>query len=215
MKGEKEYSIAKGNNGDSYQTIIPLTKTTYTLSFEAKSTVSGDKIASLLFDGGDGSKNCVIKINGVDTTNGDGYAETTITDSYKRYSITYTLAPRSIKMSVIPVRTTISAGDVTFKNVRLTAGTDNNWGSTTFMIAYLDAHQGETYYARQLEESAWLNAPMVVTNDNFDGIPSNIITDSENHTFKVTIPSGGTKLFFNSNEALVPTVFKQSASGGI
>ena len=83
------------------------------------------------------------------------------------------------------------------------------------MMAYLDANQGETYYARQLEEGAWLNAPMVVTNDNLDAVPSTVITDGENHTFKITIPRGGTKLFLNSNETLVPTVFKQSASSGI
>ena len=99
-----------------------------------------------------------------------------------------------------------------FRSVRLTKGTEGIWGSTGGMIAYLDAKQGETYYARQLEEG---NNPMVVTDDNFDAVPSTIITDGENHTFKVTIPSGGTKLFLNSDQALVPTVFKQAAYSGI
>lgn len=217
MKDGEEHTFAHASGENWFTAIVNLKKNTYTLSFDAKSTVNNDNLTTLMrhVEMGDNNFNCVTAVNGTPVNpNSWGDNDVKLSDSYTRYSVTYTTYSDN-KPFQIGFRTSSSTGTVSIKNIRLTAGTETSWGATICMMAYLDANQGETYYARQLEEGAWLNAPMVVTNDNLDAVPSTIITDSENHTFKITIPSGGTKLFLNSNESLVPTVFKQSASSGI
>lgn len=217
MKDGEEHTFAPASGENWFTAIVNLKKNTYTLSFDAKSTVNNDNLTTLMrhVEMGDNNFNCVTSVNGtpVDPTSW-GNNDLKLSDSYTRYSVTYTANPDN-KPFQIGFRTSSSTGTISIKNIRLTAGTDTTFGATSCMMAYLDANQGETYYARQLEEGAWLNAPMVVTDDNLGSVPSTVITDGENHTFKITIPSGGTKLFLNSNETLVPTVFKQSASRGI
>lgn len=217
MKDGEEHTFAPASGEKWFTAIVNLKKNTYTLSFDAKSTVKNDNLTTLMrhVERGDNNFNCVTAVNGTPVNpNSWGDNDVKLSDSYTRYSVTYTTNSDN-KPFQIGFRASSATGTVNIKNIRLTAGSDNKWGSTNCMMAYLDANQGETYYARQLEEGAWLNAPMVVTNDNLDAVPSTVITDGENHTFKITIPSGGTKLFLNSNETLVPTVFKQSASSGI
>lgn len=217
MKDGEERTFAPASGETWFTAIVNLKKNTYTLSFDAKSTVNNDNLTTLMrhVEMGDNNFNCVTSVNGT-PVNPDSWGDNDLklSDSYTRYSVTYTTYSDN-KPFQIGFRASSATGTVSIKNIRLTAGTDNKWSATNCMMAYLDANQGETYYARQLEEGAWLNAPMVVTNDNLDAVPSTIITDGENHTFKITIPSGGMKLFLNSNESLVPTVFKQSASSGI
>lgn len=219
MKDGEEHTIGLGDGVSQYVesvSIVPIMQNTYTLSFEAKSTVSGDKIKQYFVDS-DESKNCVVKIDGV---NGGRNGEKTIqlTGDYIRYSTTYTVNPQNRPLHVLlaPVSAQSTQGTVYIKNIRLNNGTDTNWGGgSSNKLAYLDVEQGETYYARDLNNDTGLNAPMVVTDDNLDVVQSNVITDVANRTFKIRIPSGGTKLFFNSNESLAPTIFKQSASSGI
>ncbi|ACA63311.2 putative glycerophosphoryl diester phosphodiesterase [Lactobacillus phage c5] len=217
MKDGEERTFAPASGENWFSAIVNFKKNTYTLSFAAKSTVNTDNLTTLMrhVEMGDNNYNCVTSVNGTPVNSiswGDN--DLKVSDSYTRYSVTYTANPDN-KPFQIGFRTSSSTGTVSIKNIRLTVGTETSWGATVCMMSYLDANQGETYYARQLEEGAWLNAPMVVTNDNLDAIPSTVITDGENHTVKITIPSGGTKLFLNSNETLVPMVFKQSASSGI
>lgn len=217
MKDGEEHTFAHASGENWFTAIVNLKKNTYTLSFDAKSTVNNDNLTTLMrhVEMGDNNFNCVTAVNGTPVNpNSWGDNDVKLSDSYTRYSVTYTTYSDN-KPFQIGFRTSSSTGTVSIKNIRLTAGTETSWGATICMMAYLDANQGETYYARQLEDGAWLNAPMVVTNDNLDAVPSTVITDDKNHTFKITIPSGGTKLFLNSNETLVPTVFKQSASSGI
>ena len=217
MKDGEEHTFAPASGENWFTAIVNLKKNTYTLSFDAKSTVNNDNLTTLMrhVEMGDNNFNCVTAVNGTPVNpNSWGDNDVKLSDSYTRYSVTYTTYSDN-KPFQIGFRTSSSTGTVSIKNIRLTAGTETSWGATICMMAYLDANQGETYYARQLEDGAWLNAPMVVTNDNLDAVPSTVITDDKNHTFKITIPSGGTKLFLNSNETLVPTVFKQSASSGI
>lgn len=192
----------------STEMIIPATKTTYTLSFDAKSTVNGDKITSYFYN-----PNCVTSINGVPAGDMvDGNTQTTLTDSYKRYSITYTINPPKQVINVIVARLFGGVqGTVSIKNVRLMAGTDHNWTPIIEKIAYLDVKQGETYYARDLENNeTWLNAPMLVTDADFNYISSIPAVADPDHSYKIEIPAGGTKLFLNSRVDLHPMLFKQT-----
>lgn len=201
--------------------IVPATKTKYTLSFDAKSTINGDVITSYFY-----APNCVTEINGVPIIDQyDGNIDTTLTDSYKRYSIVYTITPPNQPINVIAARLRYgkAQGTVSVRNMRLASDPyDDNygvsaWGSADDVkLTYLDVHQGETYYVRNAQIPGWLRGvSMVVTDDNLSLVQSSVIADSENGTSKVTIPSGGTKLFINSSLTSLPTVFKQTASSGI
>ncbi len=117
--------------GVRYNTTKNIDKKTYTLSFEAKAYYSGQKIANYFWHGDLGGNNTVervIESNGVERTNPlDGFWEVTLTNSWKRYWITYKVRPEEFKKSVIVGRRFVGSspnprGSVFIRNVKLEQG---------------------------------------------------------------------------------------------
>ena len=117
--------------GVRYNTTKNIDKETYTLSFEAKAYYSGQKIANYFWHGdlgGNNTVNRVIESNGVERTNpSDGVCEVTLTNSWKRYWITYKVRPEESKKSVIVGRRFVDSspsprGSVFIRNVKLEQG---------------------------------------------------------------------------------------------
>lgn len=117
--------------GVRYNTTKNIDKKTYTLSFEAKAYYSGQKIANYFCHGDLGGNNTVervIESNGVERTNPlDGFWEVTLTNSWKRYWITYKVRPEESKKSVIVGRRFVDSsprpqGSVFIRNVKLEQG---------------------------------------------------------------------------------------------
>ncbi len=117
--------------GVRYNTTKNIDKKTYTLSFEAKAYYSGQKIANYFWHGDLGGNNTVervIESNGVERTNPlDGFWEVTLTNSWKRYWITYKVRPEEFKKSVIVGRRFVDSspnprGSVFIRNVKLEQG---------------------------------------------------------------------------------------------
>ena len=117
--------------GVRYNTTKNIDKETYTLSFEAKAYYSGQKIANYFWYGDLGGNNTVervIESNGVERTNPlDGFWEVTLTNSWKRYWITYKVRPEEFKKSVIVGRRFVGSspkpqGSVFIRNVKLEQG---------------------------------------------------------------------------------------------
>ena len=117
--------------GVRYDTTKNIDKKTYTLSFEAKAYYSGQKIANYFCHGDLGGNNTVervIESNGVERTNPlDGFWEVTLTNSWKRYWITYKVRPEESKKSVIVGRRFADSsprpqGSVFIRNVKLEQG---------------------------------------------------------------------------------------------
>lgn len=117
--------------GVRYNTTKNIDKETYTLSFEAKAYYSGQKIANYFWYGDLGGNNTVervIESNGVERTNPlDGFWEVTLTNSWKRYWITYKVRPEEFKRSVIVGRRFVGSspkpqGSVFIRNVKLEQG---------------------------------------------------------------------------------------------
>lgn len=117
--------------GVRYNTTKNIDKKTYTLSFEAKAYYSGQKIANYFWYGDLGGNNTVervIESNGVERTNpSNGFWEVTLTNSWKRYWITYKVRPEESKKSVIVGRRFIDSsprpqGSVFIRNVKLEQG---------------------------------------------------------------------------------------------
>ncbi len=117
--------------GVRYNTTKNIDKETYTLSFEAKAYYSGQKIANYFWHGdlgGNNTVNRVIESNGVERTNpSDGVWEATLTNSWKRYWITYKVRPEESKKSVIVGRRFVDSspsprGSVFIRNVKLEQG---------------------------------------------------------------------------------------------
>ncbi len=117
--------------GVRYNTTKNIDKETYTLSFEAKAYYSGQKIANYFWHGdlgGNNTVNRVIESNGVERTNpSDGVWEVTLTNSWKRYWITYKVRPEESKKSVIVGRRFVDSspsprGSVFIRNVKLEQG---------------------------------------------------------------------------------------------
>lgn len=117
--------------GVRYNTTKNIDKKTYTLSFEAKAYYSGQKIANYFRHGDLGGNNTVervIESNGVERTNPlDGFWEVTLTNSWKRYWITYKVRPEESKKSVIVGRRFADSsprpqGSVFIRNVKLEQG---------------------------------------------------------------------------------------------
>ncbi len=117
--------------GVRYDTTKNIDKETYTLSFEAKAYYSGQKIANYFWHGDLGGNNTVkrvIESNGVERTNPlDGFWEVTLTNSWKRYWITYKVRPEEFKKSVIVGRRFVGSspnprGSVFIRNVKLEQG---------------------------------------------------------------------------------------------
>lgn len=117
--------------GVRYNTTKNIDKETYTLSFEAKAYYSGQKIANYFWHGDLGGNNTVervIESNGVERTNPlDDFWEVTLTNSWKRYWITYKVRPEEFKKSVIVGRRFVGSspkpqGSVFIRNVKLEQG---------------------------------------------------------------------------------------------
>lgn len=117
--------------GVRYNTTKNIDKETYTLSFEAKAYYSGQKIANYFWHGDLGGNNTVervIESNGVERTNPlNGFWEVTLTNSWKRYWITYKVRPEEFKKSVIVGRRFVGSspnpqGSVFIRNVKLEQG---------------------------------------------------------------------------------------------
>lgn len=117
--------------GVRYNTTKNIDKDTYTLSFEAKAYYSGQKIANYFWYGDLGGNNTVervIESNGVERTNQlNGFWEVTLTNSWKRYWITYKVRPEEFKKTVIVGRRFVGSspkpqGNVFIRNVKLEQG---------------------------------------------------------------------------------------------
>lgn len=111
---------------------VNATEETYTLSFKAKSTVSGDLIQTLLH--GDGNPNVVKKVemsNGMKNTNHpDGDAPFAITTEYVKYWVKYTITPATYPLVLIVGRLSLGngTGTVSVKDIKLEAGnTPTDW----------------------------------------------------------------------------------------
>lgn len=115
--------------GAVFDTTRTLTESMYTLSFEAKADVNGQKMANYLWHGGKGGSNIVygvIESNGNDRSNvSDGFWEVTLSNEWKKYYITYKVHPDNTKKTVIIGRRFKSGntnGNVQIRNVKLEAG---------------------------------------------------------------------------------------------
>ncbi|MEY8737200.1 phage tail spike protein [Lactobacillus sp. AN1001] len=115
--------------GAVFDTTSALNDVQYTLSFEARSDVNGQKIANYLRHGGKGGGNIVygvIEANGTDRSNvSDGYWEVTLTNGWKKHYITYKVHPDSTKKTVIVGRRFKSdntKGNVQIRKVKLEVG---------------------------------------------------------------------------------------------
>lgn len=117
--------------GVRYNTTKNIDQDMYTLSFEAKAYYSGQKIVNYFWYGDLGGNNTVehvIESNGVERTNPlDGFWEVTLTNSWRRYWITYKVRPEEFKKSVIVGRRFVGSspkpkGSVFIRNVKLEVG---------------------------------------------------------------------------------------------
>lgn len=118
--------------GVRYDTSRSLDKKQYTLSFEAKALLNGQKMVCYLWHGdlgGDNRVRRVIESNGVERDNpADGYWEVTLSNTWKKYYITYKIDPDDKRKNVIVGRRFASsspkpAGDVYIRGVKLEEGT--------------------------------------------------------------------------------------------
>lgn len=91
--------------GATYETTQNLNEREYTLSFEAKADVSGQKITNYFLHGNLGGLNFVygvIESNGNERSNvEDGFWEVTLSNEWKRYYITYKVNPDNTRKKVI------------------------------------------------------------------------------------------------------------------
>lgn len=116
--------------GVTYETTQNLNEREYTLSFEAKADISGQKIANYLWHGGKGGSNIVygvIESDGTDRSNvSDGFWEVTLSNSWEKYYITYKIHPDNTKKIVIVGRrfkADNTSGKIYIRNVKLEVGT--------------------------------------------------------------------------------------------
>lgn len=117
--------------GLRYDTTKALNKTRYTLSFEAKALLNGQKMCSYFWHGDLGGVNRVrgvIEADGVERDNPvDGFWEVSLTNNWKKYYITYKFDPDDTRKSVIVGRrfansSPTPAGSIYIKNVKLEEG---------------------------------------------------------------------------------------------
>lgn len=111
---------------------VNATEETYTLSFKAKSTVSGDLFQTFLYGGV--NPNVVKKTeasNGKkDTYNDDGYVPFALTTEYVKYWAKYTITPATYPLILIVGRLSPGngTGTVSFKDIKLEHGnTPTDW----------------------------------------------------------------------------------------
>lgn len=115
--------------GAVFDTTRALNDTQYTLSFEAKADVNGQKMANYLWHGGKGGSNIVygvIESNGTDRSNvSDGFWEVTLSNEWKKYYVTYKVHPDNTKKTIIVGRRFKSDntnGNVQIRKVKFEAG---------------------------------------------------------------------------------------------
>lgn len=115
--------------GAVFDTTRALNDTQYTLSFEAKADVNGQKMVNHLYHGDKGGSNIVygvIESNGNDRSNvSDGFWEVTLSNEWKKYYITYKVHPDNTKKTVIVGRrfkANNTSGNVQIRNVKLEVG---------------------------------------------------------------------------------------------
>ena len=100
----------------------PFSNGQYTLSFDAKSTVDGDKLTNFIYYPEKITKS--ESSQGEVTTSTDGYMNVTLTTEYKRYWITRTYESSDAQNSILLFRVIceLSTGDVTVRNIKLEKG---------------------------------------------------------------------------------------------
>lgn len=100
----------------------PFSNGQYTLSFDAKSTVDGDKLTNYIYDPNKITKS--ESSQGEVNTSEDGCIDVALTTEYKRYWITRTYESTEAHDSILLFRVIcdLSTGDVTVKNIKLEKG---------------------------------------------------------------------------------------------
>ena len=109
-------------NGYGRNMSEPFSNGQYTLSFDAKSTVDGDKLTNYIYypEKITKSESSQAEV----TTSTDEYMNVTLTTEYKRYWITRTYESSDAQNSLLLFRVIcdLSTGDVTVKNIKLEKG---------------------------------------------------------------------------------------------
>lgn len=118
------YTYPASSYSDKYSkktTIIP-TGTTYTLSFWAKSTVSGDKIRAHYYN--PNTTTYGISNQGTTSTASDGHMNFTLTTEWQQYWVTYTQSATTATKTVIFPRLVSGqgAGTISIKKVKFEEG---------------------------------------------------------------------------------------------
>lgn len=139
------------SEGKSGTTINIPDKDEYVLSFEAKSTVSGDVIRCHFYSPNTTTK--IITSTGYSGTSADGLALVTLTDSWKRYWVKYTQNGEnttSVKSWIVGRRTAGSGtGSISVRSIKLEEGhTPSSWSQAPEDVAnsILDASRKATNY---------------------------------------------------------------------
>ncbi|MGN1336761.1 MAG: gp58-like family protein [Limosilactobacillus mucosae] len=134
-KSEHTASYPASGNVDMTQIMMlsPANQTQYTLSFDAKSTHTGDSITCYLYNSISGGHDSVVSgenNQGVKSQIVDGNMPFTLTESYQRFWVKWTNNPNDGKLTVICGRLFAGAGSgsVSIKNIKLEVGnTPTDW----------------------------------------------------------------------------------------
>ena len=115
-------SSGYNNVAEYYTSIIP-TSNSYVLSFEAKSTVAGDKITNYFYD--PGTTTSAVSSQGYVSTATDGATKITLTTSWVRYWIKFTQTAANTRKRVLVGRCMYGdgTGTVYIRKVQLEEGT--------------------------------------------------------------------------------------------
>lgn len=105
-----------------YAMSVPANQTDYVLSFDAKSTVAGDKIVCFMYSPNQVTK--AVSSQNVTNTNADGNIPFTLTTDWVRYWVHYTITPTDKKPTIIVGRThaNMGSGTISYKCVQLEYG---------------------------------------------------------------------------------------------
>ena len=106
----------------SYVMSVPANRTDYVLSFDAKSTVAGDKIVCYMYSPNQVTK--AVSNQNVTNTKADGTMSFTLTTNWVRYWVHYTITPTDKKPTIIVGRThaNMGSGTISYKCVQLEYG---------------------------------------------------------------------------------------------
>lgn len=120
---EVQYTYPSSSYSDKFsrKTSIVPSGSQYTLSFYAKSTVSGDRIRAHYYNPNTTTKG--VSSQGVTTTASDGNIDFTLTTDWKWYWVTYTQSSTTATKTVIfPRMFSGGTGTVSIKMVKFEAG---------------------------------------------------------------------------------------------